>query len=46
MNNWKIAEIVLLAVSYLLAAAKSVMSFIDYVDKLKKEPEECFQKNL
>jgi hypothetical protein len=37
MGKWKIAEVVLLAVSALVAAAKSLFKFITCLGKMKKK---------
>jgi len=41
MNKLKIAETLLLAVTALLAAVKSIIKFIGYIVKLKQKSEEC-----
>ena len=39
MRNLKLIEIVILAAAALLAAAKSVIAFVKYIDKIKKQDE-------
>lgn len=38
MSKLRIAEVVLLAISAFIAAAKSTIKFIDYIRKLKAKP--------
>jgi len=39
MNKWKIAEIVLSAVSALISAVKSIMKFISNIGKIKHKSQ-------
>ena len=41
MSKVKMLELVLLAVSALINAARLVVKFINYLGKLKQEREEC-----
>jgi len=38
MGKWKTVEIVLLAISTLIAAIKATMKFIEYIIKLRNRP--------
>jgi len=38
MGKWKTAEIILQAVSSLIAAVKAIMKFIEYIIWLRKKP--------
>jgi len=40
MSKWKIAETILAAVGLLLTAAKALMKFVSYIDKLRTQPAE------
>jgi len=38
MSKWKAVELILLAISALVSAAKGIMKFIEYISKLKNRP--------
>ena len=38
MDKWKIADMVLSAISALVAAAKATMKFINYIKRLRHQP--------
>jgi len=42
MSGWKIAETILSAIGMLLTAAKALIKFIGYIDKLRTKSAECY----
>jgi len=41
MSKWKIAELILAAVSTLIAAARALLKFIGLIGKLRTKPAEA-----
>ena len=45
MDKWKTIEVILLAASALIAAAKGIIKFVGYISKLaKSKPKPCICK--